>query len=304
VCKIVSETEKFNLTASDRILHRATRWDFARGVYGKLRGIPLIGGLAQKLVHSALPPGTKLWVRIPEGLGKDLWIYADPRFELGYTNGDHEPWLQQLLKSELRSGDCFYDVGAHTGFFALIASRFIGSTGSIVAFEPDPDNVATLQANIARNGISQVALAEAAVWSSPGEVTFERALGESNRTQGHILTEPNAKLARISVKAVRLDDLIFNEGYPHPQLMKMDVEGAEWDALQGASRMLGEIRPKLLCEIHDPAQMDQIQMYLRQFGYQAEAWNPVHEHYADYRQLYLWAVPSVEPPAAAAEGRF
>jgi len=198
----------------------------------------VIGAFVRRLVRSALPPGTKLWVRIPDGLGKGLWIYADPRFELGYTNGDHEPWLQQLLKSELRSGDCFYDVGAHTGFFALIASRFVAPAGKIVVFEPDPDNVATLKANIARNGISQVTLVEAAVWSSPGEVTFERALDESNRTQGHILAEPNSRLSRISVNTVRLDDLIFKEGYPAPRLIKMDVEGAEWDALQGASRLL------------------------------------------------------------------
>ena len=58
--------------------------------------------------------------------------------------------------------------------------------------------------------------------------------------------------------------------------------------------------PKLLCEIHDPAQMSQIQGFLRHFGYGAEEWAPVHEHYADYRQLYLWAEPSAEPQAVAA----
>jgi FkbM family methyltransferase len=230
-------------------------------------------------------------------------MFADPRFDLGYANGDYEPWIQQLLKSELADGDCYYEVGAHTGFFALIASRFVGAHGKIVAFEPDPDNLVTLKANIARNGIAQVTVVEAAVWSSRREVTFERALGESNRTQGHILNEPNSRLERITVNAVRLDDLIFEEGYPVPHLMKMDVEGAEWDALQGAFRVLSEIKPKLLCEVHDPAQMDQIQGYLRQFGYEAEPWTPVHEHYADYRQVYLWAVPPPVDLATATKSR-
>jgi len=287
------------VSTRERILHRLTRSDLVRKVYAALRRMPGLGGGLRKLVHGALPPGAKLWVRIPAGLGKGFWFYADPRFELGYTNGDHEPWLQELLQSELRPGDCFYDVGGHTGFFSLIASRFLGPAGDIVIFEPDPDNIAAIKANMDRNGVSRATLVAAAVWSSAGEVSFERALEESNRTQGHILAEPNSRLARITVNTVRLDDLIFEQGYPAPQLMKMDVEGAEWDALQGARRLLSEIRPKLLCEVHDPKQMDQIRGYLRQFGYEAEEWNPVHEHYADYRQLYLWAVPSVEPAAAA-----
>jgi FkbM family methyltransferase len=291
------------MSAKERFLHKIARSDLARGAYSALRRFPVVGSSVQKLVHAAMPPGIKIWVRIPAGLGKDFWMYADPRFELGYTNGDHEPWLQELLRSELRPGDCFYDVGAHTGFFALIASRFVGTSGKIVAFEPDPDNAATLKANMAKNDVTQLTLVEAVVWSSPGEVTFQRALGASNRTQGQIMTEPNPRLEQIMVPAIRLDDFIFEEGNPIPQLIKMDVEGAEWGALQGARKLLDRMKPRLLCEVHDRGQMGQIQDHLRQFGYAAEEWNPVHEHYADYRQIYLWAVPSIEVAAVRAMHR-
>jgi len=81
----------------------------------------------------------------------------------------------------------------------------------------------------------------------------------------------------------------------------MDVEGAEWQALQGARRVLREVKPKLLCEIHDPAQMGQIRAYIEQFGYATEEWKPVHPHYADYRQLYLWAAPIQAGSALLAE---
>ena len=222
------------MSVKERILHSMTRSDLVRGAYGFLRGIPVLGTGVQKLVHSAMPMGTKLWIRVPGGLGKGLWMYADPRFELGYTNGDHEPWIQDLLKSELRAGDCYYDVGAHTGFFSLIASQFVGPTGRIVALEPDPENAAVLRANIAKNALTQITVLEVAVWSSSGRVTFERAPNESNRTQGRITQESDSRLDRISVPTARLDDLIFSEGHPVPQLIKMDVEGAEWDALQGA----------------------------------------------------------------------
>lgn len=277
------------MSAKERILHSMTRSDFVRGTYGVLRGIPVVGVGVRKLVHAAMPLGTKLWIQIPEGLGKGLWICADPRFELGYTNGDHEPWIQDLLKAELRLGDCYYDVGAHTGFFSLIGSRFVGPAGKIVAFEPDPENAAALRANIAKNALTQVTVVEAAVWSSPGQATFERASESSNRTQGHVSSATDPKLGRISVPAIRLDDLVFGDGNPTPRLMKMDVEGAEWEALHGARRLLAEAKPKLLCEVHDPAQMGPIRVYLEGFGYTAEEWKPVHPHYTDYRQLYLWA---------------
>jgi FkbM family methyltransferase len=280
------------VTAKNRIVHRATRSDLARAAYGKLKDVPLIGRYVQMLVRSALPPGTKLWVQIPSGLGKGLWIQVDPRFELGYSNGDYEPWLQELLRAQLRPGDCFYDIGAHTGFFAMIASKFLTPSGKIVAFEPDPDNAANLRANLEKNSITQVIVVQAAVWSSAGHLTFQRALENSNRTQGQIMTDRNARLEQIAIPSVQLDEFVFTEGHPAPQLIKMDIEGAEWEALQGARHLLERAKPKLLCEVHHPEQMRQIQEYLQHFDYLVEEWKPIHQHYADYRQLYLWAVPS------------
>ena len=278
------------MSAKGKILHKMTRSDIVRKTYDTMRKIPIIGTGVRKIVRAAIPHGTKLWIRVPEGLGSGLWMYVDPRFELGYTNGDHEPWIQDLLKSELRPGDCFYDVGAHTGFFSMIATRFVGPLGRVFAFEPDPDNAAGLRANIARNEFTQITVFEAAVWSSPGQVTFERASDASNRTQGRITSSPDSQLARITVPAIRLDDVVFEKRNGAPHLIKMDVEGAEWSALQGASRLLNETKPKVLCEVHDPGEMGKIRGYLEGFGYRTEVWNPMHPRYSDYRQLYLWAV--------------
>ena len=279
------------MNTKEKILHSMSRSDFVRRTYGVFRAIPLVGRGLHKLAHAAMPVGTRIWIRIPEGLGKGFWMYADPRFELGYTNGDHEPWMQDLLKTELRPGDCYYDVGAHSGFFCLIAARSVGPSGAVVAVEADPQNASVLKSNIARNNLAQIAVVEAAVWSSTGEVTFEQATEASNRTQGRVSSGGNGKSIRISVPAVRLDDLVYGAGRPAPHLIKMDVEGAEWEALQGAQRLLSEAKPKLLCEVHDPGQMQQIREYLEAFSYAAEEWKPVHPHYSDYRQLYLWAVP-------------
>ena len=277
------------MSAKERILLGLSRSDFVRSAYGVVRSIPMVGLGVRKLVQVSMPLGTRMWIRVPGGLGKGLWMYADPRFELSYMNGDHEPWIQEILKAELRPGDCYYDVGAHSGFFCLIASRFVGPSGRIMAFEPDPDNAAALRANMAKNSITQATVEEVAVWSSVGQVTFERASDHSNRTQGHITSEVDPKLGYVSVPSIRLDDVVFCKNYPMPNLIKMDIEGAEWGALQGARRVLSEAKPKLLCEVHDPADMGRICAYLEPFGYSVKESRPVHPHYSDYHQHYFLA---------------
>jgi FkbM family methyltransferase len=291
------------MSVRDKTLHALTRSGFVRSAYGVLRKIPGAGGGIEKLVHAALPPGKRLWIRIPEGIGKGLWMDVDPRFDMGYVNGNYEPWIQELLKSELRPGDCYYDAGAHIGFFAMIASRLVERSGKVVAIEPDPDNAATLRANLTRNDIEQVSVVEAAVWSSSGQVTFERALGGSNRTQGHIGQAAARRHADITVPAVQLDEMVFEKGYPAPDLMKMDIEGAEWGALQGARLLLSEKKPKLLCEVHDAREVGKIRDYLTQLGYATEERKPFGELYAGCRELYLWAVPALQQAAVETGSR-
>jgi FkbM family methyltransferase len=215
-------------------------------------------------------------------------MYADLRIELGYAKGSHEPWMQDLLKSQLRAGDCYYDLGAHSGFFALIAGCQVGPSGAVLAVEPDPNNAKTLRLNVARNDLAQVAVLQAAVWSSSSQVNFEPA---SDSTQGRVSSNGHGRSASIGVPAVSLDDMVFSEGRRPPDLIKMDVEGAEWEALQGARRLLTEVTPKLLCEVHDPAQIEPICALLAGHGYLAENWEPVDPHYPGYHQLYVWAVP-------------
>jgi FkbM family methyltransferase len=266
------------------------RSDAVRKLYGAAQRIPGLRGVARKTARAVIPRGSRLWIRVPRGEGKGFWMHADPRFDLGYINGDHEPWIQDLLRTELSQNDCYYDVGAHAGFFALIASRFVGPSGKIVAFEADPDIADALQANLDRNAIMQATVVRAAVWSSFGRVNFQPASAASNKTQGHIASG-DTTLPSFSVPAVRLDDIVFKNGCRAPRLVKMDIEGAEWAALQGAARVFGEVKPKLLCEVHNNSQTEQIRTYLERFGYAVERWKPVHRHYRDYNQVYLWAIP-------------
>jgi FkbM family methyltransferase len=281
-----------------KIVHAMARSEWFRGVYGACRRVPVLGSLLHAGANGLLPHGTRVWSRLPEGLGKGLWFYSDPRFELGYANGDHEPWVQELLRSNLLPGDCCYDVGGHTGFFSLIAARFVGEKGLVVALEADPENAALLRGNAARNGMAQVRAIEAAAWSSSGKLTFERASPASNRTEGRVAQDGTARGAAITVAAVSLDDLQFGQGERAPNLVKMDVEGAEWEVLQGSQRLLRQMKPSLLCEVHDVGMIEKIQAFLRGFGYTTEHSQPAHPHYPDYKQHYVWAIAAQQHHAA------
>ena len=167
------------IIARTKVFHTIARSDFFRSAYAACRHVPLLGSCLHSLVYHALPDGTRVWIQVPQGRGKGLWFWPDPRFELDYLNGDCEPWVQELLHDSLRLGDCFYDVGAHTGFFSLIAAKFVGVQGTVLAFEPDPEIAAISKANARRNQMRQLKVIEAAVWSFSGD---KRSIGASNGT--------------------------------------------------------------------------------------------------------------------------
>lgn len=291
------------MSVKEKTLQTLARSSLARGAYDSLRKIPGVGGSIEKLVRSALPPASRFWMQIPEGAGRGLWMNIDPRFDVRYMDGGHEPWIQELLQAELRPGDCYFDVGAHTGFFAMIAARAVGPKGCVVAFEADPENAALLKGNVGRNALRQVTIVQAAVWSGSGEIAFERGAAESNRMQGHISEDASAQVAGITVPAVSLDELVFLKGLPAPNLMKIDIEGAEWNALQGARRLLSEKKPKVLCEVHNVSEMVKIQDYLREVGYAAEERKPGGKFYESWQELYLWAEPALHGAALHAKSK-
>ncbi len=138
--------------------------------------------------------------------------------------------------------------------------------------------------------MSQVKVVEAAAWSSPGRLQFQPASQASNRTEGRVSRDGGAGPRAIAVSAVSLDDLRFQQKQRAPQLVKIDVEGAEWEVLQGSERMLREFKPNLLCEVHDPGMIERIRAFLETLDYAAEHWQPVHPRYPDYKQHYVWAV--------------
>jgi len=262
-----------------------------RGLYELVHNVPGLGYLAVRMVRHLVPKDTYQWTTVPAGLDRGLEILADPRYELRYLRGDHEPWMQDLLKSWLEPGDAFYDVGAHVGFFTLGAARLVGPQGRVVALEPDAHNYERLQSSVERSKMPQIRLVSAAAWSRRGTALFEPSHASSSRVEGRLSLDagPQKQGDRVSVPTVLLDSY-FEAG---PCVVKVDVEGAEAQVLKGADRFLNGDQTKWVIELHSDESRRELFKLLEQTDYEISVVAPTHPKHSSKGQNYIVAVPKV-----------
>lgn len=248
---------------------------------------PMIGSALRLVQARLLPPGRRVWVRVDSGLARGLWLQVDPYREQAYLQGNAEPEVQDALATYLKPHGCFFDVGAHIGVHSLIACRLVGARGRVVAFEPDPRNAQLIREHALRNGFRNISVAQVAAWRFDGEVCFRRGglqpTGQSSRRGAVVDSGPARGLEGIiSVRAVSLDR--FAAGSCSPDVIKIDVEGAEAEVLEGATGLLTEAGPTLICEVHHAEAAAFIEDFLRARRYRAQ-WMPLRYEFPFPRHL-------------------
>jgi FkbM family methyltransferase len=162
----------------------------------------------------------------------------------GYLH--YEPLTREVFLAALRPGGVVVDAGANVGYYTLLAAWRVGASGRVHAVEPYPPNVKVVEENIRANGLKNVTLHACAAAAVSGTRTFNvspvglTSYDEPVWPEGAKPPEPVAL-----VPAVPLDELIA----PPVDLIKMDVDGSEVEALQGMPRLLaGSPRLTLLVE--------------------------------------------------------
>jgi len=227
---------------------------------------------------------------IQAGVGKGLRINVG-RSAASFVTGIHESNTQSLLVSLLRDGMVFYDIGANVGFCSLVAARLVGATGRVVAFEPLPENLIMLRRNALLNGFAHIAVVGVALGRDYRDSVFatsERPTWGCLRSVGK---QPAEFAGEISVPVRPLDGTIAAERLPRPDVMKIDVEGAELDALAGAAQTLQHTRPIIIAELHGTnANVVQILAELR---YQVATLDPA---FVDVTHAHWNAVIVAAPP--------
>lgn len=159
----------------------------------------------------------------------------------GIWLGSYEAKKQLALAAVLKAGDVFYDIGANVGFYSLLGSRRVGKDGRVVAFEPLPQNLNVLRRHLSLNHLSNVTAINSAVSDRRGTAQFS----VTDPSSSHLSPTGNLRVA-----VTTLDSVAEEYGLRPPQVVKVDVEGAEIDLIRGGLRCLVQSRPILFIAIH------------------------------------------------------
>lgn len=183
--------------------------------------------------------GRDMRVHLPDMVGAKLYQY-----------GFFEEALTRAIIEHLHEGDVFIDIGAHVGYYTMLASLLVGPAGRVVAFEPTPRTRRELSSNTAELG--NVTIVPAAAWDSPSRLTL-RDFGWRSSSFNSVLAPRMSKpihYESIEVEAVAVDDWLAANGVV-PHFIKIDAESAEHRVLKGLARTIEQHHPILSIEIGD-----------------------------------------------------
>ena len=141
---------------------------------------------------------------------------------------ESERLMTNLFTKLVTEGMIVVDIGAHVGYYTLLAARAVGDQGKVFCFEPEPSNYALLLKNIEKNNSNSVVPVQKAVTNTTGSIKLFIAKDPS----GHSIGSDNPQQRAILVDSTTLDDFFACREYPI-HIIKIDVEGAEMAVLQG-----------------------------------------------------------------------
>jgi FkbM family methyltransferase len=182
------------------------------------------------------------------GISKLFWtptpsVYSDIR-----DSGGERFQLEEFIK-HIREGDVVWDIGSSIGIYSLFASHVTGSHGKVYAFEPEPNSYNFLKRNCKLNKPDNLTLFNFAI----GDVNSESYLYSSkNGCASHsLICGSNLSRKGVSVRIHSGDYLVEEEKVSFPNVVKIDVEGAECKVLSGMHRILSDPRCRfVLLEVH------------------------------------------------------
>lgn len=158
--------------------------------------------------------------------------------------GQYEPHVTSVFESTLRPGMRVIDIGANIGYFSMLAAGLVGAEGSVVAFEPNPDNARMLEFSRRKNGFDHIRLYQTAASDTDGILVLNSTY--SNGTTSQPSEDVEALLAARTVPCLQLDQVLLAGA--RVDFIKIDIEGAEYRALKGAEALLQRDRPTIVSE--------------------------------------------------------
>jgi FkbM family methyltransferase len=329
---------------------RVASW-LSPGLGARMASSPRLRAALRGVINRLAPVDSTTRVRVVAGGAKGALFELDLREEKAFWAGMFEPVVEGVFADIVRPGSVVYDIGAHIGYYTVIAARCTGAGGQVIAFEPDPKNRVRLERHIALNEIVNARVVPFAVADTSGTARLQQGLGaamsrladEGADAKAHVHDTgsaaelPDGRLAElcaselrllktelilfrtrgvdpgnlpaqissagaaigrqdwaeawnliragresarsrlsvlhqmVEVHTVTLDEFVYVAGNPAPNVIKIDIEGAEARLMVGAARVIEDAGPTILCELHGVDTGRRILEFLMERGYEIRA---------------------------------
>jgi FkbM family methyltransferase len=231
-----------------------------------VKHLPGVAAIQRSFVTNVLSGGPFLH-RINAGPAAGLRFEITLPDDKAIWSGTFESVFSHVLHDAVTPGDVCYDIGGYRGYMTGVLA--LAGASRVIVFEPVPENVARLKRLADLNPSLRIQVEQLAIGAEDGDVHFkvmaDRSMGKlaNSSFQEHRHAERD-----ILVEVAQLDTVVFRRNSPRPNLIKIDVEGAELDVIEGASRTMRECRPVVLLEAHSLALAAACQQKFHQLGYQ------------------------------------
>ena len=184
----------------------------------------------------------------------------------------YEPDKQKAFDLLISPGDVFFDIGSNVGLHSYYVSKKFSDV-KIISFEPLPANSTYIKEMVALNRLNNISVVEAAVGSRSGVQYFDQS---DNNSKGMLTSEKTT----LQVKTFSLDDYCDRKNV-FPDVIKIDVEGAESQVLVGAKLLIEKKHPIFVIELHNPEQDLAVGRILDEYGYTIFRLNPKMKKVSD-----------------------
>lgn len=168
------------------------------------------------------------------------------------TTGKYEPLQTNLFLEYLHPGTTVLDVGANVGYYTVLASEKVGPKGVVFSFEPDPENFQLLKENLHLNSCKNVQAEQKAVTNQDAEIEF--TIEATNKGESAVASE-NSKGKRYRIPGVRIDTFLPLQKVKKLDVIKIDIEGAEIQALQGMKQTIATSNSLTLFIEYNPSRI-------------------------------------------------
>lgn len=182
--------------------------------------------------------------------------------------GGEKPVLDFLVKN-IKKGDVVFDVGANVGVHTILMAKLVNEKGKVVSFEPEEETFATLKKNISINELNNIMLFPIALSDSRSE----KNIYFTGNTGGFTLRDNSGSLKGRGIKLIPGDELVKDESLPVPRIVKIDVEGFEYEVIKGLSKTLEDNKcGVVICEVHpnllpEGVKSKDIELLLKEAGF-------------------------------------